>query len=262
MTTARLLPPPYAQFYDNSGNPLSGGKVYFYNTGTTTKGPVYKDPEGLTRHKNPVELDDSGRAIIYLDTSATYDIELYEMGSNATFRTLEGVKAAQSISMQSTHVSDIGTNPTSSGNTLPDNSIVSSWTSSASTDISLRTYDANHTLSVKNLQLGTDSYGDIRFNFDSGYGLADANNNELLKFTMNATPTSSDPLIIGMMFSDAAGSESTGQILNGQRSNSVTLRFLAKGSGNVYLNGYKFPNSNGSSGQKLQTNGSKVLSWA
>ena len=32
-----VMPHPKIQFLDNSGNPLSGGKLYFYVAGTTTQ---------------------------------------------------------------------------------------------------------------------------------------------------------------------------------------------------------------------------------
>ena len=50
-----------AQFFDNSGNPLSGGKIYSYEAGTSTPLPTYTSSTGITAHTNPIILDSAGR---------------------------------------------------------------------------------------------------------------------------------------------------------------------------------------------------------
>jgi hypothetical protein len=49
------------QFFDNNGNPLSGGKLYTYEAGTTTPEPTYTSSSGGTAHTNPIVLDSAGR---------------------------------------------------------------------------------------------------------------------------------------------------------------------------------------------------------
>ena len=49
------------QFFDNNGNPLSGGKLYTYEAGTTTPEPTYTTSSGSTAHTNPVVLDAAGQ---------------------------------------------------------------------------------------------------------------------------------------------------------------------------------------------------------
>ena len=49
------------QFFDNNGNPLSGGKLYTYVAGTTTPQASYTSNTGLTAHANPIILDAAGR---------------------------------------------------------------------------------------------------------------------------------------------------------------------------------------------------------
>lgn len=61
MTTAVLLIPPYLQFFDVSGNPLNGGKIYTYSAGTTTPKSTYTDATGTIAASNPVTLDSAGR---------------------------------------------------------------------------------------------------------------------------------------------------------------------------------------------------------
>lgn len=50
-----------AQFFDNSGNPLTGGKLYTYAAGTTTPAATYTSSSGATAHPNPIVLDAAGR---------------------------------------------------------------------------------------------------------------------------------------------------------------------------------------------------------
>ena len=50
-----------AQFLDNSGNVLTGGKLYTYAAGTTTPQVTYTSNTGVTYHTNPIILDAAGR---------------------------------------------------------------------------------------------------------------------------------------------------------------------------------------------------------
>jgi hypothetical protein len=50
-----------AQFFTNSGVPLTGGKLYTYAAGTTTPQASYTSSSGVTAHTNPIILDSAGR---------------------------------------------------------------------------------------------------------------------------------------------------------------------------------------------------------
>ena len=50
-----------AQFFDNNGVILSGGKIYTYAAGTTTPQATYTNASGATPHANPIVLDSAGR---------------------------------------------------------------------------------------------------------------------------------------------------------------------------------------------------------
>jgi hypothetical protein len=50
-----------AQFFDNSGNVLSGGKIFTYAAGTTTPQATYTSAAGTTALANPIILDAAGR---------------------------------------------------------------------------------------------------------------------------------------------------------------------------------------------------------
>ena len=50
-----------AQFFDNNGIILTGGKIFTYAAGTTTPQATYTSSSGATTHSNPIILDASGR---------------------------------------------------------------------------------------------------------------------------------------------------------------------------------------------------------
>ena len=89
-----------AQFFDNNGNPLSGGKIYTYVAGTTTPQATYTNAFGTTPHANPIVLDSAGRvpggeiwltdSLIYkfvIETSTSILIGTYDniTGVNSNF---------------------------------------------------------------------------------------------------------------------------------------------------------------------------------
>lgn len=84
------LTPPYQQFYDDNGAPLSGGKVYSYTAGTLTPRATYTDQSGSTPNANPVVLDSAGRADIWLDNSAAYKF-IVKTSADVTIRTVDNI---------------------------------------------------------------------------------------------------------------------------------------------------------------------------
>jgi hypothetical protein len=50
-----------AQFFDNNGVPLSGGKLYTYEAGTTTPAETYTTRAGTVDNANPIILNSAGR---------------------------------------------------------------------------------------------------------------------------------------------------------------------------------------------------------
>lgn len=64
------------QLFDAAGNPLSGGRLYFYVTGTTTTLATYSNPALTTANAQPVVADSAGRVgDIYLLDQA-YRVQL------------------------------------------------------------------------------------------------------------------------------------------------------------------------------------------
>ena len=71
---AAILIPPGHAFEDANHNAVAGGKIYFYDTNTTTLKDVYSDPELTTVIANPYTLDSAGRldVVTYVQDSARY----------------------------------------------------------------------------------------------------------------------------------------------------------------------------------------------
>lgn len=64
-----------AQLFNNNGVPLSGGKLYTYEAGTTTPLTSYTSSAGTIPHTNPIVLDAAGRVPggeIWLDYAYLY----------------------------------------------------------------------------------------------------------------------------------------------------------------------------------------------
>lgn len=74
---AELLAPMAKQrFEDNNGDPLTGGKLFTYQAGSTTKTPTYTDSTGGTPNVNPVILDTRGEANVWLVPGQAYKFTL------------------------------------------------------------------------------------------------------------------------------------------------------------------------------------------
>lgn len=68
------------QFFNDSGIPLSGGKLYSYAAGTTTPQTTYTSASGSTAHTNPIVLNSAGRVAtgeIWLTAGSNYKFVLY-----------------------------------------------------------------------------------------------------------------------------------------------------------------------------------------
>jgi len=85
------LAPAFArQFFDDNGDPLSGGKIYSYQAGTTTPQATYTDSSLVTPNANPVVLDSAGRASIWLDPSLSYKL-VVKTSADVTIKTEDNI---------------------------------------------------------------------------------------------------------------------------------------------------------------------------
>jgi hypothetical protein len=90
MPTVSLAPQIKRQFFDSNGDPLAGGLVYTYQSGTTTPQATYTDNTGGTPNANPVVLDAGGEASIWLDVSLSYKF-VVKTSAGVTLRTEDGI---------------------------------------------------------------------------------------------------------------------------------------------------------------------------
>jgi microcystin-dependent protein len=89
------LPPVLNQYWtDSSGNPLAGGKIYSYQAGTSTPQATYTDQAGGTPNANPVVLDASGWASMWLDPELSYKFVIKDSSDN-TIHTVDNVIGLQ-----------------------------------------------------------------------------------------------------------------------------------------------------------------------
>lgn len=85
-----LAPVLKQKFTDANDDPLAGGKVYTYQSGTTTPQATYTDSTGGTPNANPVVLDANGEANIWLDVALSYKF-VVKNSSDVTQYTTDGV---------------------------------------------------------------------------------------------------------------------------------------------------------------------------
>jgi hypothetical protein len=80
----------FKAFDPDTGALLAGGKLQSYVVGTTTPTSTYTDSTGATANANPVILDGSGEAAVWLDPAVSYKLVLKD-SSDAVIWTLDGV---------------------------------------------------------------------------------------------------------------------------------------------------------------------------
>ena len=82
-----------AQFLDNNGAILSGGKLYSYVAGTTTPQTTYTSASGSTAHTNPIILNSAGRVAtgeIWLTAGENYKFVLMT-SANVTLASYDNI---------------------------------------------------------------------------------------------------------------------------------------------------------------------------
>ena len=88
-----------AQFFDNSGQVLTGGKLYTYLAGTTTPAATYTSSSGVTAQPNPIILNAAGRVPdsgeIWLSDSVSYKFVLKDQNDVliGTYDNLVGINS-------------------------------------------------------------------------------------------------------------------------------------------------------------------------
>ena len=117
--TATLSPSPVFQWIGANGQPLVGGLLYSYAAGTSTPLATYTDATGSVANPNPVVLDASGSAPVWL-ASAAYKLVLEDTFGD-TLWAIDNINAVQQtyLSAQGGTAYQPGSNTTISVNSDP-----------------------------------------------------------------------------------------------------------------------------------------------
>lgn len=89
--TAVLSPPMVFQGLTPSGQPLSGGLLNTYVAGTSTPQATYTDSTQSQANTNPVVLNASGQASVWLDPTLTYKFILTDSKGNQVAPTVDRI---------------------------------------------------------------------------------------------------------------------------------------------------------------------------
>lgn len=99
-----------AQFFDNNGVPLAGGKLYTYAAGTTTPATAYTSSQGFTAWSNPIILNSAGRVSgsgeIWLTDGAIYKFVL-ETSTGVLIATYDNITGINSNAVAYTNQQEI-----------------------------------------------------------------------------------------------------------------------------------------------------------
>ena len=166
------------QFFDDNGDPLTGGLLYTYAAGTTTPLASYTDSTGATANTNPIVLDSAGRVAgeVWLTTGSNYKFVL-QTSAGVTIWTNDNIAGVPASSITSLRINgstsgyvDLVTVPVAGANTItfpaatgtvlldPNTAFTGTSTFetiSATKDISGRTLNASGSITVGSYLYGS-----------------------------------------------------------------------------------------------------------
>lgn len=285
---AELIHLSNVQFLDNNGDPLSGGKLYTYTAGTSTPKTTYKDLDGLEANTNPIILDSAGRppydvrminGVLKLVIKDSLDNTLKTIDDIQSFSDLINTDGALAILNNLSDLDDVDTAITNLENGATDGDLVQTTRTQTLTNKTIVvasntvTTAASGNLSATELNA---ALAELQTDIDTRATEADLTTDESNLATHIADTsahgvagevvgtTDSQTLTNKALTSPIIGTEATftnqAELRLGDASTNYT-GFKAPGSvGSNTI--YEMPTADGSSGQVLATNGSKVLSWA
>lgn len=94
---ARVIETLLAGLTDSSGSPLSGGKVYTKEAGTSTDKATYTDIDKTTPAANPIVLDANGRAQIFAEGAYKLIVDNSDDDTLYTWDDLEFISDSESV---------------------------------------------------------------------------------------------------------------------------------------------------------------------
>lgn len=159
-----------AQFFDNNGNPLAGGKIFTYVAGTTTGATTYTsiDPVNFP-NANPIVLDSSGRtpAQIWLEEGLSYKFVL-QTALGETIKTDDNIFANYKLAKFVGVSVGFGANGNLSNIAVGDTALDSNTTGSNNTAVGYNAMTAN-TGGFQNTAVGSEA---LDANITGNYGTA------------------------------------------------------------------------------------------
>ena len=126
---ATISPVPKLQFSDENGVPLAAGLLYTYEAGTTTPKTTYQDAAQVAANANPIVLDASGQANVWLTPGEAYKFVLQNALATGIW-TVDNITAAGTLSLQS------ATNVAITGGTIAGVAITGSTFSGTASNVS------------------------------------------------------------------------------------------------------------------------------
>lgn len=105
--TGYTLPFYHQRFFDNSGNPLSGGKIYFYVVDSVIPKNIYVDKGLTTPAQNPLTLDSAGICPQFFAVDGAYDIVIKDK-NGITIDTPKYIEATSTSGTSSISLSSSG----------------------------------------------------------------------------------------------------------------------------------------------------------
>jgi parallel beta-helix repeat protein len=158
-----------AQFFDNNGVILSGGKLYSYAAGTTTPETTYTTNAGNVAHTNPIVLNSAGRVAtgeIWLTAGENYKFSLFTSADVliATYDNITGINGTGITSNASTVVYD----PAGTG------AVATTVQTKLRETVSVKDFGAvgdgiaNDTTAINNALLSVNALGKVALYFPAG----------------------------------------------------------------------------------------------
>jgi hypothetical protein len=146
-----------AQFFDNNGNPLSGGLIYTYAAGTTTPAATYTSYTGGTANANPIVLDSAGRtpAQIWLTEGSSYKFVL-QTSLGVTIKTDDNIFASYQLAVDVGVAVGLGASSVATNIALGDTALDSNTTGSNNTAVGYNAMTAN-TDGFQNTAVGSEA---------------------------------------------------------------------------------------------------------
>lgn len=96
MAKGTLAPSPWFTGLDDNGYPVTGGRLFTYQAGTSFPAATWTDVDLAVPHTNPIILDGGGRATIYLSPTASYKFTMKDADGN-TIRSQDNIGAMPTL---------------------------------------------------------------------------------------------------------------------------------------------------------------------